>query len=194
MARKAKKSQEGRVWPRKGPRAARSKANKSLYREVREGMRDERKIIEGREATMDDVSVIIDAIAAGDTLKGKARELGVNEATIRNLIARDAEASTRYARARLEQAHSLVEQSVEDLDTLERIDSAADGASVEVSKFKHKFEVRRWLAGKLHVGAYGDKVTAILEGGEKPIRTINEQMSVDEASRVFADERAKKGE
>jgi hypothetical protein len=186
---------KSKVPEKKLTRKEKSAANKALYRRATHMLADTRPPpAHFRDVTEADVDAVIEAIASGDTMRGKCRELGVSVHTMRDHIARDEQKSQLYARARLEQAHSLVEKSVDDLEELSNIRTDADGANVEVAIFKHKFEVRRWLAGKLHVGQYGDKVTAVIEGGETPIKTVSREMTLEEAQQAYEEERKRRGE
>jgi hypothetical protein len=171
----------------KPTRREKSRVNRGTYAAVRKALADARpepKVL--RAVTPDDLDAIIEAVAKGDTVRGKCRELCVSEGTVRMQIADDEVLSTRYARAKQQQAHAFAETNLEELEALDYVDTEADGANVKVAIAKHKFEVRKWTAGKYHVGAYGDKVTNVLEGNpEKPLRTITSDMDDAEAIAAY---------
>lgn len=50
---------------------------------------------------------------------------------------------------------------------------------------KLRIETYKWLAGK-HNLVYADKSTHVLEGGDKPIRTVSSTMTEDEAAEAYA--------
>lgn len=130
---------------------------------------------------------MLDAVANGDTVRGKCRELGLHPGRTLMVIDADPQLAARYVRAKKAQAHSFVEQTLDDFEELDRLDEAADGANVRVQIIKHKSEVRRWCAGKFHVQAYGDKVQ--VQGGDpdKPIRHVVDGMSPQEAANLYAE-------
>jgi hypothetical protein len=148
-----------------------------------------------RPHTEADIEAVIDAISNGETARNTCRKLGVRCGKLLMEITSNDQMMNRYMRARQMQAHHLVEQSVEDLEGLDNLDPAADGASVAVSVVKLKSDVRRWTAGKYHISAYGDRVTNVHEGNpEKPIETVSTALTKEEAAERYQQRLARERE
>jgi hypothetical protein len=198
-------SAKGKNVPRKGraargrkmsPRKARSKANKRDYRAAmssvsRElaGAPEPEKYVEVTDAIIDDV---LERISDGMGLRASCRLNQVHVATVRNRFIADEALAIRYARARESKADAWADDIVEGAEA--PLDYDADGANVEIAHRKHVADVKKWLMGKYHVRQYGDKVTTVLEGNpDKPVQTINRQMTLEQMQEAFADERKKTG-
>lgn len=186
--------------------AARRKAGDPLYRTTRSERRKANKARhaaalaehvarelqrprgEHRMYTDQDLVDVLDAISSGDTLRGKCRELGIKESSVRMKLMSTPELERMFMAARRSQAHAMAEDNLEDLHAADTIDTREDGAHVELAIIKHKFDVRRYTMAKYHVGAYGDKVEVTVEGGRNPIRTLPAGTSPADAMSSYMEE------
>lgn len=134
-----------------------------------------------RTPTDEDLEKILELIAEGDTLRDACKRIAVVEGTIRNRLLDEKAYYPRYVRARELQAEALADmlRGVAEED----VDYEARGAGNELNHRKLKFETYRWLMAKNHVRRFGDRV--ILEGGDKPIRTVREDMTDEQAVEVY---------
>lgn len=128
--------------------------------------------------TDDLADLILMKVSCGDTLRGACRELGVEESTVRHWSINNVNGfAPRYARARELQAEAWCD----DLATLhERHRNDPTLGRLELDS-------KKWLMSKNHVKRFGDKVTAVLEGGENPLRSVSVSVSAEEASRMYQD-------
>lgn len=109
---------------------------------------------------------VIDRISNGDTLKGAARALGFDEGAWRYRISTNDKLSTRYAKAREQQAEAWADSIVEiaddgtnDTKTIETKDGGYDVADHEwIARSKLRVDTRKWLMAKLVPKRYGEKV------------------------------------
>jgi hypothetical protein len=183
-AKKPVKRKDGRPTRRE-----KSSANRGMYaaaqRLERERLNAEPAHV--RAHTPDDIEAVLEALMGGDTVRNKCRELGVHPGKLLMQVTADEQLNTRYTRAKQVQAHSFVEKNLDEAEQARHtIDTEADGANVELGILKHLAETRKWCAGKYHVGAYGDKVTNVLEGNpDKPLRTITSDMDDAEAIAAY---------
>jgi hypothetical protein len=173
----------------KPTRREKSRLNRGLYAAAQrlERERLNAEPVHVRAHTPDDIELVFEALMDGDTVRNKCRELGVHPGKLLKEVTSDEQLNSRYMRARQVQAHSFVEKNLDEAEQARRtIDTEADGANVELGILKHLADTRKWCAGKYHVGAYGDKVTTVLEGNpEKPLRTITQDMDDAEAAAAY---------
>jgi len=104
-----------------------------------------------------------------------------DKATVFRWLAKHDEFATRYARARESQADAIFDEMLDiaddgDNDWMER--KGPDGQSLgwrengeALRRSALRVSTRQWMAAKLQPKKYGDKVTNVHEGGDKPIET-----------------------
>lgn len=175
----------------KPTREQRSKAHKTMFQMMREAIArieaDRPVAAKMRQHTEEDLQNVLRAVANGDTLSAYCREHGLHPGDVSMALRSGEEHQVAYAQARESQAHMLVERNIDAVKALQFIDTSEDGANVAVQIAKHAFDVYRWTAGKYHVGAYGDRVTQVHEGGSKPVRMITSEMTDEEAMGAFSE-------
>jgi hypothetical protein len=115
---------------------------------------------------------ICERLADGESLRAICRDDDMpNKATVFRWLARNADFSDQYARARETQADSLFDDMLEIADGHgERVDE--DGKTLlatDVQRDRLAVETRKWMAGKLK-GKYSDKVKHVGgDEGDNPI-------------------------
>ncbi len=146
-----------------------------------------------RDPTPEDVLSIIEEMATGVTCMAACRERTVSHGKVIRIIANDENLMVKFLQARMAFAHVVVEQNLEDALLLTQMNMDGDGASAAIAVAKHLSDTRRWTAEKFNFGAYGTKVTNIVEGGDNPVTTVNRQMSEEEAAEAYRETRKRKG-
>lgn len=91
----------------------------------------------------------------------------------------------RYTSAREIGAEVKVDQAEDMIDAPLESDYSDFGASAELQHRKLRMESIKWFASKNHYRRFGDKVTSVVEGGEKPVRTITSNMTAEEAQAAY---------
>jgi hypothetical protein len=142
-----------------------------------------------RPITPEDVEEIITAVAEGDTVIGKCRELGLS--TSQFLRAKDADdiSSKKYERARRDQAEMWGDDIVEIADApIAPILHETGSAQSELTHRALRVNTRRWLMGKYNV-KFADKQTTVHEGNpDKPVVTKDvTEMSAQEMIQELQD-------
>ena len=102
--------------------------------------------------TRDKEQRALDAIASGETLTGVLQSLGISPYHWHQHI-QDAEAFSRYARARIQQAHAMADMAVE-----------AARAEADVQRAKLLSDVYKWRASKGAPADYGDRLDVSING------------------------------
>ena len=123
------------------------------------------------------------ALAEGRTLRDVCRDEGMpTEATVRNwALVEDEEKRpgffSQYARAREIGYHAMADETLEisddgtndwmkrtqGEDTIDVVNNEA------IARSRLRVDTRKWLLSKALPKIYGDKVTSVIEGGEKPV-------------------------
>lgn len=105
---------------------------------------------------------ILNQIAEGASLVKVCSQKGMpSRWTVRKWVDEDPEFSTKYARAREDQADHYADEIV----------SIADNAE-DTQKARLQVDARKWVASKLKSHAYGEKVTQVHSGPDGgPIQT-----------------------
>lgn len=103
----------------------------------------------------DDICALI---ADGESLRSVCKRKGMpGKATVFRWLREDVDFRDQYARAREEQAESLLE------DVLEIADKCVPDAA-EIAKAKLRIDARKWYITKVAPKKYGDKITTELTG------------------------------
>ena len=123
---------------------------------------------------------ICERIAGGESLRGICSEEGMPHAgTVCRWLAAREPFREQYARAREAQADALFDDILHIADTpVEGVKTKTkDDGSIETQTgdmIEHRrlqVDARKWMAAKLQPKKYGDKLTNVHEGGDKPIET-----------------------
>lgn len=92
---------------------------------------------------------ILRRLASGETLRGICGDPGMPPAsTVRGWVVDDRHGfAERYARARMLQADSLADETIE----------IADDLTEDAQSRRVRVDTRKWLIGKIHPAQYGDR-------------------------------------
>lgn len=110
--------------------------------------------------TEEELSIICDKLASGQSLRAICRELGKPESTVRYWLRESGDAFPQYVRARELQADCYFDQVIE----------IADDTTKTPDDRRIAIDARKWAAGKLN-GKYSDKVKHVGgDDGDAPIK------------------------
>ena len=150
---------EGRVTPSSGPTV--SRVSKTLYSD-------------------DKADDICAWLANGRSLASYCRQDG--QPTVETVLAwlrRYPDFAVRYDRAREDQADTLADEIIDIADDstndyVERIDKRTGSTervldTEAIHRSKLRVDSRKWVASKLKPRKYAERVTNVLEGGDKPV-------------------------
>lgn len=131
--------------------------------------------------TQEIASAICERLADGESLREicKADDMPARS-TVFKWLSEHKAFSDQYTRAREEQADLLFEEALSIADNpLEgvKLKISSDGKTEEsrgdmIEHRRLQVDVRKWMVGKLAPKKYGEKVTNIHEGGEKPVEMV----------------------
>lgn len=99
------------------------------------------------------VEAICERIAAGDSMVGLAREIGVGRHMLYKVLRWDPRAKEMVAEARRLKAESHAHDALRMADEVEEAPNA-------ISKVREQIRVRQWLAGAENPERYGQKAAA----------------------------------
>lgn len=109
---------------------------------------------------------LCEALSSGQSLRSYARSIGIDESTLR-FWSRRAEYAPQYARAREEQAHTLVDEIIELSDK-----AVTAATSEEVQARRLQVDTRKWFAGKVLPKIYGERVDHNVSGTANIVHEI----------------------
>lgn len=118
---------------------------------------------------------VLESISDGASLSDIARLYGYSVPAVRTWLRKDPERAKLYDDARMDQAHSIVDQLIEIADT------ADSSVAADVAKAKLRVETRKWLASRLLPRVYGERMMTEITGRDGgPVRLDLKSMD-DEA-------------
>ena len=127
---------------------------------------------------------ICELLAQGRTLRDVCRDEHMpNEATVRGWALKDDEEArpgffTQYTRAREIGYHAMADETLEISDDAHNDwmvrhgddDAGWQSNGENIQRSRLRVDTRKWLLSKALPKIYGDKVTQVHEGGDKPIQ------------------------
>lgn len=124
---------------------------------------------------------LLGLVADGLTLRTACDLMGLLPRHARRWIAtNDGGMTAKYQTALAMQAEAWADEMVGEIEQV-------PPEPGYVSRARLRFEVRKWLMGKNNL-RFGDKSTVVHEGNpDKPVQTINRDMTPAEAQRAFVD-------
>jgi hypothetical protein len=124
------------------------------------------------------IDEILERISSGDTLSLSLELVGVSGTQWRAWVSRDYHGlKAKVALAWEAQADSWADDLLIEAESATAFDHQAP---------KLRIETKKWIMGRRNI-RWSDKSTVVLEGGERPIRAINSNMTEAEAAAAYAD-------
>ena len=127
----------------------------------------------------DIITNVCNLIAKGDSVRAVFRDndLGVKRTKFYELLEDNEAFANQYACACEDRSDFMFEEILEiaDENNADAVvvdgETRIDGNTVQRSRLK--IDARKWMLGKMQPTKYGDKVTQVHEGGDKPVTIIS---------------------
>jgi hypothetical protein len=128
--------------------------------------------------TLEIGDIICERLAEGESLRSICRDDAMpSQSMVFRWLAADEMFREQYARAREAQADAIFDEilfiadtPVQGVKTKTKEDGSVETQTGDMIEHRRlQVDARKWMAGKLRPKVYGDKLTNIHEGGDKPI-------------------------
>lgn len=138
--------------------------------------------------TQQTADIICERIGKGESVRAICLDDDMpGQSTVYQWLIAHKEFQEQYARARETQADYYAEEIIEISDDgrndwMERRSESEKGAGVNtgwvlngehVQRSRLRVDARKWIAARLAPKKYGDKLETTIEGGDKPVQTVN---------------------